>query len=252
MSIKGLNAVVIGIANERSLAYSIAKSLSDGGANLALNYLNEKLESRVRPIAEELGAKLVEKLDANDEASIKDFFSKVEKQFGKVDILIHSIAFANREDLEGRFIDTSRQGFLTAMDISAFSLVRLAKECEPLMTEGGAILTLSYLGAQRVVPNYNVMGVAKAALEACVRYLAVDMGPKKIRVNAISAGPVKTLSAAGIRDFRKMLADSEEKTPLKENITGESVGAMAAFLSGPGGRHITGETIFIDSGSHIL
>jgi enoyl-[acyl-carrier protein] reductase I len=170
-----------------------------------------------------------------------------------VEWIFHSIAFANREDLEGRFIDTTREGFLLSMDVSAYSLVALAKRSEPLM-EGrdAAIVTLSYIGATRVVQNYNVMGVAKATLEATVRYLANDLGPKKIRVNAISAGPVKTLAAAGIRNFRDMLSKSEEKVPLRENIDQSDVGALAAFLCGPGGKHITGTTMMVDSGAHMM
>ena len=174
------------------------------------------------------------------------------EKWGKLDILVHSVAFANREDLEGRFVETSRSGFQMALDISAYSLVALAKRAEPLMTESGRILTLTYLGANRVIPNYNVMGVAKAALEATVRYLAYDLGPKKITVNAISAGPVKTLAAAGIRDFRSMLAKAQERTPLKENISSEDVGALGAFLCGPGGQHITGGTHYVDSGANFM
>lgn len=250
---EGKKAVILGVANERSLAWAIAQHLHQGGAELAFNYLGDALERRVRPLAESVGSQIIEPCNVANDAEIDQFFDQVKAKWGSLDILIHSIAFANREDLEGRFIDTSREGFRVALDISAYSLVATAKRAEPLM-EGkrGTILTLSYYGAQKVVPNYNIMGVAKAALEASVRYLAWDLGPKKITVNAISAGPVKTLAAAGIRNFRDMLSQAAEKTPLRENISAEDVGAMGAFLCGPGGQHITGSTLYIDSGSHIM
>lgn len=249
----GKKALIFGVANERSLAWSIAQHLHAGGAELGFTYLGEALERRVRPLAESVGAKLIESCNVAEDAQIDAVFDKAKEVWGGLDILIHSVAFANREDLEGRFIDTSRAGFHLAVDISAYSLVALAKRAEPLM-EGrhGTILTMSYYGAEKVVPNYNVMGVAKATLEACTRYLAWDMGPKKITVNAISAGPVKTLAAAGIRDFRTMLAKAEEKTPMKENISADDVGALAAFLCGPGGRHMTGTTLYVDSGASIM
>ncbi len=249
----GKKALIVGVANDRSLAWSIAEHLHAAGCELAFTFMGEALERRVRPLAESLGSKLILPMNAQSDAEMDAVFAKLKSEWGGLDYLIHSIAFANREDLEGRFVDTAREGFLLAMDVSAYSLVALAKRAEPLM-EGreAAVLTLSYIGATRVVPNYNVMGVAKAALEATVRYLATDLGPKKIRVNAISAGPVKTLAAAGIRNFRDMLAKSEEKTPLRENIDQADVGALAAFLCGPGGRHITGTTMMVDSGSHIM
>ena len=249
----GKKALIVGVANDRSLAWSIAEHLHAAGCELAFTFMGEALERRVRPLAESVGSKLILPMNAQNDAEMDSVFARLKSEWGGLDYLIHSIAFANREDLEGRFIDTSREGFLLSMDVSAYSLVALAKRAEPLM-EGreAAVITLSYIGATRVVPNYNVMGVAKAALEATVRYLATDMGPKKIRVNAISAGPVKTLAAAGIRNFRDMLAKSEEKTPLRENIDQSDVGALAAFLCGPGGKHITGTTMMVDSGSHIM
>lgn len=249
----GKKALIVGVANERSLAWAIAKQLHDAGATLGFTYLGEALERRVRPLAESVGATLIEPCNVADDADLDKVFNRVKETWGNLDILIHSVAFANREDLEGRFVKTSRQGFQTAMDISAYSLVAMASRAEPLM-EGrdGSIITLSYYGAEKVVPNYNVMGVAKAALEACVRYLAWDMGQKKVRVNAISAGPVKTLAAAGIRNFRDMLSAAEEKTPLKENINADDVGALAAFLCSPAGRHVTGTTMYVDSGAHIM
>jgi len=251
--LSGKRALIVGVANERSLAWGIAEHLHAAGCELAFTYLGDSLERRVRPLAESVGAKLILPMNAQSDEEMDATFAKVKEAWGNLDFLIHSVAFANREDLEGRFVDTSRAGYLLAMDVSAYSLVAMAKRAEPLMeTTGGAILTLSYIGATRVVQNYNVMGVAKAALEATVRYLANDLGPKKIRVNAISAGPVKTLAAAGIRNFRDMLAKSEEKTPMKENIDQSDVGALAAFLCGPGGRHITGTTMMIDSGAHMM
>ncbi len=249
----GKKALIVGVANERSLAWSIAEHLHAAGCELAFTYMGETLERRVRPLAEKVNSKIIVPMNAQNDAEMDAVFDKLKQEWNGLDFLIHSIAFANREDLDGRFVDTSREGFLLSMDVSAFSLVALSKRAEPLM-EGreGAIVTLSYIGATRVVPNYNVMGVSKAALEATVRYLANDLGPKKIRVNAISAGPVKTLAAAGIRNFRDMLAKSEEKTPLRENIDQTDVGALAAFLCGPGGKHITGTTMMVDSGSHMM
>jgi len=246
-------ALIVGVANERSLAWSIAKHLKKSGFDIALTYQNEALEKRVKPLAQEIGADLVLPLDVSNESQVTAAFETIQKKWGNLDTLVHSIAFANRDDLEGRFIETPREGFRMALDISAYSLVQLARAAEPLMkTNGGSILTLSYVGATRVIPHYNVMGVAKAALEACVRYLAYDLGPQKIRVNAISAGPVKTLAAAGIRDFRTMLSQDAETNPLRENIEQDDVGALAAFLCSPAGKHMTGSTLFVDSGAHIL
>lgn len=251
--LSGKKALIVGVANDRSLAWAIAEHLHAAGCEIAFTYLGESLERRVRPLAESLGSKLILPMNAQSDAEMDAVFSRLKAEWGGLDFLIHSIAFANREDLEGRFVDTKRDGFLMAMDVSAYTLVALAKRAEPLM-EGreAAIITLSYIGATRVVQNYNVMGVAKAALEATVRYLANDLGAKKIRVNAISAGPVKTLAAAGIRNFRDMLAKSEEKVPLRENIEQSDVGALAAFLCGPGGKHITGTTMMVDSGAHMM
>jgi enoyl-[acyl-carrier protein] reductase I len=253
---EGKKALILGVANERSLAWAIAQTLHQGGCELGFNYLGDALERRVRPLAESVNAALIEPCNVSDDAQLDAFFEKARQKWGKLDFLIHSVAFANREDLEGRFVNTSRDGFRIALDISAYSLVAAAKRAEPLIEanggNGGAIITLSYYGAEKVVPNYNVMGVAKAALEATVRYLAYDMGTKKIRVTAISAGPVKTLAAAGIRDFRTMLAKAEEKTPLRETIDAQDVGELAGFLCGPGGKHMTGGTIYVDSGANIM
>ncbi len=249
----GKKALIFGIANERSLAWSVAKKFQQCGAEIGLVYQGEALERRIRPLAEQVDAKLIIECDVTNNSQVKKTFATVKECWGELDTLVHSIAFANREDLEGRFIDTSKEGFLKAIEISAFSLVNLARHAEPLMTKRDAsILTMTYYGAQKVIPNYNVMGVAKATLEASVRYLAFDLGPGKIRVNAISAGPVKTLAAAGIRGFREMLSEAQGKNPLKENISGDDVGEITAFLAGPGGKHITGSTYFVDSGAHIM
>ncbi len=252
-SLSGLKALIVGVANERSLAWAIAKTLADAGVKTAFTFQGETLERRVRPLAESVGASLIESCDVSKDADIDGLLKKVAQTFGSLDILIHSVAFAQREDLEGQFLTTTREGFRVALDISAYSLVALSRAAFPLMKDrGGSVITLSYYGAQKVVPNYNVMGVAKAALEACVRYLAQDLGPSKIRVNAISAGPVKTLAAAGIRDFRTILSAVEQKTPLKENISAEDVGHFAKFLCSPESRHITGGTHYLDSGANIM
>ena len=250
MDLKGKKAIILGVANERSLAWSIAKELSNCGCELGFSYLNDKLARRVRPIAENLNAKLIEPLDVNDDGQAKTFFKKVTDTFTNVDILIHSIAFANKEDLEGRFIDTSRSGFELAMNTSVYSLIMTAKLIEPIMSNGGSIITLSYLGSVKVVPNYNVMGVCKAALESCVRYLAYDMGPSGIRVNAISAGPVKTLSASGIKDFKTMLSTNPDNVPLRSNIDASDVGTAACYLSCA--SKVTGHVLYVDSGAHIM
>lgn len=250
--LEGKKALIVGVANERSLAWAIAQHLHQNGADLVFTYWGDKMEKRVRPLAESLNATMIEDLDVSNDEQIQNLYKKIESKWSQLDIVIHSVAFANRDDLDGRFIETSRDGFRLALDVSAYSLLPIARYAEPLMKNGGTILTLSYEGATRVIPNYNVMGVAKAALEAVVRYLAYDLGPKKIRVNAISAGPVKTLAAAGVRDFRKMLDIAAEKNPLKENISADDVGALAAFLCGPGGTHITGSNMFVDSGAHIM
>ncbi len=252
LKLKGKRGLIIGVANERSLAWGMARHLYSQGAELGFTYVNEKMERRVRALAESVSSPFIEKMNVCSDKETESVFQKWSEKWNTLDFLVHSIAFAERADLEGRFIDTSRSGFLTALDISAYSLVALARHAEPLMKNGGRILTLSYLGAHRVVPNYNIMGVAKSALESSVRYLANDLGPSRITVNAISAGPVKTLAAAGIKGFRSMLQSAEEKVPLRENISSDDVGQLGAFLCGPGGAHITGTTLYVDSGAHIM
>jgi enoyl-[acyl-carrier protein] reductase I len=247
-------ALIVGIANERSIAWGIARSLHRQGYELAFTYMGEALERRVRPLAESLGVELVLPCDVRQDAQVEALFRVLDEKWAGLDALVHSVAFADKEDLEGSFVATSRKGFANALDISAYSLVHLTRGAVPLLEKagGGAIVTLSYYGAEKVVPNYNVMGVAKAALEACVRYLAAELGPKNIRVNALSAGPVRTLAAAGIRGFKGMMQTVEEKAPLRRNVTLEEVGDTGAFLLGSAAGGITGETLYVDSGYHIL
>jgi enoyl-[acyl-carrier protein] reductase I len=249
---EGKRVLVFGVANERSIAWGISQALHEQGARLGFTYLNEALERRVRPLAESLRSDLVVPCDVGVDEQIDAVFRHVEDRWGGLDVLLHSIAFAPREDLEGRFADTSRAGFLTAMEISAYSLVALARAAAPLMDRSGSILTLTYFGSEKVVPNYNVMGVAKAALEASVRYLAADLGEEGIRVNAISAGPIKTLAAAGVKGFRSMLGIVEEKAPLRRNVTQAEVAGTALFLCSELGSGVTGEVVHVDAGYNII
>ncbi len=240
----------MGVANDRSLAWNIAKDMHGHGCKFT--YGAPILEKRVVPLAESVKADFTYLCDVGDDGQLAEVFEKIANHWPQIDIFVHSVAFANREDLEGKFLNTSRAGFKLAMEVSAYSLVCTTKHVAPLMTKGGSIITLSYYGAQKVVPNYNVMGVAKAALEASVRYLAYDLGEHKIRVNAISAGPVKTLAASGVKGFKEMLDEAPSKCPLKENIDGTDVGALASFLGSDWSRHITGSTLFVDSGMNIM
>ena len=250
---EGKRVLVFGVANERSIAWGIAQALHAHGASFIFTYAGEAFEKRVRPLAESVGAEAVLSCDVSSDADIERTFAQVGERWDGLDVLVHSVAFANREDLEGRFVDTPRAGFATALDVSAYSLVALARHAEPLLIpRRGNIVTMTYYGAQRVVPHYNVMGVAKAALEACVRYLAVDMGANGIRVNAISAGPIRTLAAAGIRDFKKILGAVEERTPLHRNVTQEDVGNTALYLCSDLAAGVTGEVLFVDAGYNIL
>ncbi len=250
--LEGKKALIFGIANKRSIAWGIAKALHEQGAELGFSYGIPQLERRVKPLAEQIGVSFVERADVTKDDEITQVFEKAASRFGTIDILIHSIAYAKQEDLMGRYVHTSRDGFAMAMDISAYSLVALAREGAKMMPDGGSMLTMSYYGAEKVVPHYNVMGVAKAALEASVRYLAADLGPDGIRVNAISAGPIKTLSAAGIAGFRKMLRYTEERNPLRRNVDQDEVGRTAAWLCSDLGSGITGEVVYVDAGYHIL
>lgn len=248
----GKTALVFGVANDHSIAWGMAKAFHEHGARLAFSYASDTLEKRVQPLAESLGSDFVERCDVTSDAEIEALFARAAERLGTIDILVHAIAFANREDLAGRFIDTSRAGFATAHDISVYSLIALARAAAPLMRDGGSIVTLTYYGAEKVVPRYNVMGVAKAALEASVRYLAADLGPAGIRVNAISAGPIRTLAATGISGFRDMHRKFAEMNPMRRQITIEDIGGLAAFLGSDASAAITGETIYVDGGYNII
>jgi enoyl-[acyl-carrier protein] reductase I len=250
--LEGKKALIFGIANKRSIAWGIAKAFHDQGAEIGFSYGIPQLEKRVMPLAEQIGVSFVEMADVTKDEDISRTFEKAAAHFGSIDILVHSIAFAKQEDLTGRFVNTSRDGFSMAMDISAYSLVALTRHASGLMSDGGSVLTMTYYGAEKAVPHYNVMGVAKAALEASVRYLAADLGPYGIRVNAISAGPIKTLSAAGIAGFRKMLRYTEERNPLRRNVDQDEVGRTAVWLCSDLGSGITGEVVHVDAGYHIL
>lgn len=252
MLLKGKKGLVVGVANNKSIAYGIAKAAHEQGAKLAFTYLNEALEKRVIPIANELGSSSAYPLDVNSEDDLKALSKYIEKDFGKIDFLVHSVAFAPREALEGKFIDTTKEAFNIAMQTSVFSLVSLVKACLPVMNDNSSILTLTYLGGPKYVPHYNVMGVAKAALESTVRYLAVDCGERNIRVNAISAGPIKTLAASGIGDFRMILKWNEASAPLKKNVTIEEVGNSGAYLLSPFSSGVTGEIHYVDAGYNIM
>ena len=248
----GKRVMVFGVANERSIAWGISQAMHENGARLGFNFLGDALERRVRPLAASVDADLVVPCDVTDDAQVARTFAQIEEQWGGLDVLVHSVAWANKEDLGGRFSDTTREGYLRAIEISAYSLVHLAREARPLMDEGSSIITMTYYGAEKAVPNYNIRGVAKATLEASVRYLAADLGPDGIRVNAVSAGPIKTLAASGVKNFRKLLSIAEERAPLRRNVTQEEVGQTALFLCSDMGSGITGEVVHVDSGYNIL
>ena len=248
----GKKGLVMGIANDRSLAYGIAKTVADHGAELALTYQGDALAKRVLPLAEKLGAPIVAPADVTDPESMDQLFQHLEKEWGRLDFVVHAIAFSDKEELKGKYVDTSADNFQRSMMISCFSFTDLCRRAAPLMTEGGSAVTLTYFGAERVVPHYNVMGVAKAALEASVRYLAVDLGGEAIRVNAISAGPVKTLAASGIGDFRYILKWNEYNAPLKRNTSLDDVGGAGLYLLSDLGAGTTGEVLHVDSGYHVV
>lgn len=250
---EGRRVLVFGIANERSIAWGIAQALHEQGASFIITYAGDVLEKRVRPLAESINAELILPCDVTDDEQVERCFEQIREKWDGIDVLVHAIAFANREDLEGRFIDTSRAGFLMAQEISVFSLVHLAHHAAPLLQQRrGNIVTMSYYGSEKVVTNYNVMGVAKAALESSVRYLAADLGPDGIRVNAISAGPIKTLAASGIRGFKGILSAVEAKTPMRRNVTQADVGNAAVFLCSDLAAGVTGEIVYVDSGYNIM
>ncbi|MCC0038203.1 MAG: enoyl-ACP reductase FabI [Brucellaceae bacterium] len=248
----GKKGLILGVANNRSIAWGVARALADQGAEIALTYQGDAFRKRVEPLAEELGAHIAGHCDVSDLDSVDAVFDSVREKFGKLDFLVHAVAFSDKDELDGRYVETTRDNFLRTMDISVYSLTAVAKRAEPLMADGGSILTLTYYGAEKVMPHYNVMGVAKAALEASVRYLAVDLGGGNIRVNAISAGPIKTLAASGIGDFRYILRWNEYNSPLKRVVTIEEVGDSALYLLSHLSRGVTGEVLHVDSGYHVV
>lgn len=247
----GKRGLIMGVANNRSIAWGIAKSLADQGAEIALTYQGDALKKRVVPLAEQLGSDVVLDCDVTDEASVEATFSALESKWGKIDFLVHAIAFSDKDQLGGRYVDTSEDNFSKTMLISCFSLTALCRRAEKLMTDGGSIITLTYYGAEKVMPHYNVMGVAKAALEASVRYLAADLGKNNIRVNAISAGPIKTLAASGISDFRYILRWNEYNSPLRRTVSIDDVGGSAVYLLSDLSRGVTGEVHHVDAGYHV-
>jgi len=250
--LEGKKALIFGVANNKSIAYAIAKNFIEQGAEVAFSYAGEKLEGRVTKVSDELGGKFIVPCDVTKDEEIEKCFDFVKEQWGTFDILIHSVAFAPSGALKGRYVETKREDFAMALDISAYSLVAITKYAEPLMNQGGSIICMSYLGAEKVIKNYNVMGVAKAALESSTKYLAYDMGEHKIKVNAISAGPIKTLAAAGISDFKKIFNHIAENAPLRDNCTQDDVGKTAVYLASDLSSAVTGEVIYVDSGYNIM
>lgn len=249
---EGKRGLIMGLANNKSLAWGIAKKLAEQGADLAFSYQGEALEKRVRPLAEELGSNFLINCDVSDMEALDKSFDEIRNKWGALDFVVHAIGFSDKNELRGKYLDTSLDNFLMTMNISAYSLVAVAKRAVPLMSAGGSLLTLSYYGAEKVVPHYNVMGVAKAALETSVQYLANDLGPDGIRVNAISAGPIKTLAASGIGDFRYIMKWNELNSPLRRNTTIEDVGGSALYLLSDLASGVTGEVVHVDSGYHVV
>ncbi|WP_404479494.1 enoyl-ACP reductase FabI [Novosphingobium sp. BL-52-GroH] len=248
----GKRGLIMGLANDKSLAWGIAKKLHEQGAELAFSYQGEALAKRVRPLAESLGSDFLIDCDVSNMEALDTAFAQIEERWGRIDFLVHAIGFSDKNELRGKYVDTSLDNFLMTMNISAYSLVAVTKRALPMMSDGGSILTLTYYGAEKVVPHYNVMGVAKAALEASVKYLANDLGPQGIRVNAISAGPIKTLAASGIGDFRYILKWNELNSPLRRNVTIEDVGGAGLYLLSDLASGVTGETHHVDCGYHVV
>jgi enoyl-[acyl-carrier protein] reductase I len=248
----GKVALIFGLANKDSIAWGVTKALHGAGAQIGICYAGEALKKRVLPLAEEIGCDFVVECDVQSDAMLDDAFAQAQARFGKLDVLVHSVAFAKREDLGGRMVDVSRDGFAMALDISAYSLIAMTKRAEPLMTEGGSIMSMTYFAAEKYIPDYNAMAVAKAALELITKYLAVDLGPKGIRVNAISAGPIKTLAAAGIPGFRDLLRHFDDVAPLRSRVTPDDVGQAALFLASDMSKMMTGEIMHVDSGYNVL
>ncbi len=250
-NLQGKKAIVFGVANDQSIAWHIAKKLNDNGVRIALAY-QDRVEQLVKPLLGMLNKPLAAKCDVVDDVLLTEFFGKVEREFGKVDFLVHSIAFAKKDHLQGKFYDVDRRGYQVAQEVSSYSLAELARRTIPIMNDNGSIIAMTFDGSIKVYPNYNVMGVAKAALESSVRYLASDLGENGIRVNAISAGPIKTLAASGISDFQKMLDHAREKAPLRRNIDADDVANLALFLCSDMSRNITGQTLYVDAGYNIM
>jgi len=248
----GKRGLIMGLANNKSIAWGIAKACADAGAELAFSYQGEALKKRVGPLADELGSDVVLPCDVSDEGSIDELFNALEEKWGKLDFVVHAIGFSDKGELRGRYVDTSRANFQMTMDISVYSFTAVVKRAEKMMTEGGSFLTMTYYGAEQVMPHYNVMGVAKAALEASVKYLAEDLGKDGIRVNAISAGPIKTLAASGIGDFRYIMKWNEYNSPLRRNVTIDDVGKSALYLLSDLSSGVTGENLHVDAGYHVV
>jgi len=249
--LSGKKGLILGVANNKSIAWGIARAARREGATLGFNFLGEQMEKRVRPLAESLGAEIVAPMDVSDDASIDAFFDKVKMEWGELDFVVHSIAFANKDALRDRFSITSREDFHLALDVSSYSFIACAQRAAPMMKEGGSLLTMTYLGAERAVPGYGVMGVAKAALEASTRYLAQDLGVDGIRVNSVSAGPIRTLAASAVGDFRKLMDKSARGSMLKHNVTQEEVGNTSVYLLSDLASGVTGEVHYVDAGFHI-
>ncbi len=250
--LKGKKALVTGIANDKSIAWGCAKAFNAFGADVAVTYLNDKTRAYVEPLARELGTSVLMPLDLGKEGQLEAVFESIEKKWGRLDILLHSIAFAPKEDLQGRVVDCSKSGFLLAMELSCWSFIRMTKLAEPLMKNGGVAFTMTYYGSQMVVEHYNMMGPVKAALEAATRYMAAELGPKQIRVHAISPGPLKTRAASGISDFDELLSKAESKAPTRSLVSIDDVGVAVAFLATDAAKLITGDTLYIDGGYHIV
>ncbi|OIQ42532.1 MAG: enoyl-[acyl-carrier-protein] reductase [Roseobacter sp. MedPE-SW] len=248
----GKRGLIMGLANDKSIAWGIAKACADAGAELAFSFQGDALKKRVVPLAEQLGSDIVLPCDVSDEASMDALFAALEEKWGKLDFVVHAIGFSDKNELRGRYVDTSRNNFQMTMDISVYSFTAIAKRAEKMMSEGGSMLTLTYYGAEQVMPHYNVMGVAKAALEASVKYLAEDLGKDGIRVNAISAGPIKTLAASGIGDFRYIMKWNEYNSPLRRNVTTDDVGKSALYLLSDLSSGVTGENLHVDAGYHVV
>ena len=250
--LEGKRGLIMGVANDRSIGWGIASAAANAGAELAFTFQGEALEKRVRPLAESVGSSIVLPCDVGDEASMDAVFAELEEKWGKLDFLVHAIGYSDKEELKGQYVDTSRSNFMNTMDISVYSFTAVARRAATMMNDGGSLLTLTYYGAERVMPHYNVMGVAKAALEASVRYLAVDLGGRNIRVNGLSAGPMKTLAASGIGDFRYILKWNEYNSPLKRNVTLDDVGGAGLYLISDLSSGVSGETHHVDCGYHVV